>query len=688
MTQQPSSPRLSRAWEAGLLLLITLLGAALRFYQLADIPPGLHFDEAFKGVTARALLQGAPPKLFFEADMGEEPMAIYLVAAALGSVGQEPWVVRLPSAIIGTLTIPLAWWLGRELARLAYQRGDGLQAQMLGLGTASVLAILYWHLSFSRIGMEPILVPFFAILAFAALAHGLNSAEEGKPSYPAFVLSGLALGGSLYTYKAGYFVPVVAALFVAYAALVERGFLRRHGRGLLVTGLLALLVAVPIVLYFATHPANFLQRPASVALTAGGGTPEALWPSLLDNVPRVLGMFFLQGDANPRSNLPGRPALDPFLALLFVVGLGRSVVGFRRPGFALLPIWLITMTLPTLVTEYAPHFGRAIGAVPALAVLCALGGMTLWRGATRLGWRWLEASLALLLGLGLVFSGISTAQAYFGTWARSPDSFYAYDEGLVQVADYVNTLPSDQNVYLTPTSRDHYTLQYAIHRPFASFDGRAGLVLPPPERAATVIVLLREDETTLQTLERVRPDGASARTWTDGSQHPYAMAYHLPPLDGGQVPALVPDHLVGASFDGAAALLGYSLSAEEVVPGDTLYLTLYWQSVAPMDKAYTVFTHLLGPHNPATNGPVWAGHDGQPDGGHYPTTAWQPGEVILDVHELTMPSDAPPGEYQLEVGLYLLATMARLPAVDAAGNALPGDAALLGSLTVHQKDSE
>jgi hypothetical protein len=93
-------------------------------------------------------------------------------------------------------------------------------------------------------------VPFFGTLAFAALAHGLNSAEAGKTAYPAFVLSGLALGGSLYTYKAGYFVPVVAALFVAYAALVERGFVRRHGRELLVMGLVALLVSVPIILYF------------------------------------------------------------------------------------------------------------------------------------------------------------------------------------------------------------------------------------------------------------------------------------------------------------------------------------------------------------------------------------------------------------------------------------------------------
>ena len=273
---------LSWQWEAAAIVLITLLAAALRFYRLPELPPGLHFDEGFQGVTARSLLEGAPARLFFESDMGEEPIAIYLVAASLGLVGQHPWAIRLPSAIIGTLTVPLAWWLGRELAFGGFLVGLGVMgrpislraphsgfarggeegvAQIVGLGTALVLAILYWHVSFSRIGMEPILVPFFVTLVFAALLRGLNTGR-----WPAFALAGLALGGSLYTYKAGYFIPIAVVLFVAYVAIAERGVSKQQGRGLLLTALLALLVAAPILLYFATHPANFLQRPASVAL--------------------------------------------------------------------------------------------------------------------------------------------------------------------------------------------------------------------------------------------------------------------------------------------------------------------------------------------------------------------------------------------------------------------------------------
>ncbi len=673
--------RLARCREALAVLLITLLAAALRFYRLPELPPGLHYDEGFKGVTARGLLEGAPPQLFFESDMGEEPLAIYLVAAALWLFGQEPWVIRLPSAVVGTLTIPLSWWLGRELARrivppapgaAGSQIGpgrEGFEAQGVGLSTALVLAILYWHVSFSRIGMEPILVPFFAALAFATLLWGLNSGH-----WWAFVLAGLASGGSLYTYKAGYFVPILAVLFVLYSAIAERGFLRQHGRGLLLAALVALLVAAPLGAYFVTHPANFLQRPASVALT---GSSEA---SLLDNLLRVAGMFFVRGDANPRSNLPGRPALDPFLTALFLMGVVRALLGFRHPRLALPLLWLGVMTLPTLVTEHAPHFGRAIGATPAIALLCGLGTRYILDvGRLRPNVRYLPNASMALLAAGLVFSTFSTARAYFHTWGRSPDLFYAYDVGLVEVAGQINALPGDERVYLTPTPRDHYTLQFLVRRHLASFDGRAGMVLPPPGRTATVLVLLREDETTLPALQQARPDGVVAWTLADGYRRPYAAAYRLP-ASGSPAPA--PDHPADAIFGDAARLLGYSLESASARPGDTVNLTLYWQVLAPLDKEYTVFTHLLGEHNPATNGPLWAGHDSQPDGGHYPTTAWQPGEVICDVHPLSVPTDAPPGEYRLEVGFYLLETMARLPATDSQGQPLSGEAAVVGVLDV------
>ena len=120
--------------------------------------------------------------------------------------------------------------------------------------------------------------------------------------------------------------------------------------------------------------------------------------------------------------------------------------------------------------------------------------------------------------------------------------------------------------------------------------------------------------------------------------------------------------------------LGYRLvdSAGQPVsflhPGQAYTLELYWRAAQKVDQDYTVFAHLVGQaFNPATNGPVWAGHDSQPVNGGYPTSQWFADQTLVDRHTLTVDPHAPDGEYELEVGLYLLQTMERLPVLDAGG---------------------
>jgi hypothetical protein len=70
----------------------------------------------------------------------------------------------------------------------------------------------------------------------------------------------------------------------------------------------------------------------------------------------------------------------------------------------------------------------------------------------------------------------------------------------------------------------------------------------------------------------------------------------------------------------------------------------------PVD--YTVFVHAPGESG------VISG-DAQPVDGNYPTSAWQPGEVIEDVHLLPAGSDLKIP--RAAIGLYRLATGERLP---------------------------
>ena len=105
------------------------------------------------------------------------------------------------------------------------------------------------------------------------------------------------------------------------------------------------------------------------------------------------------------------------------------------------------------------------------------------------------------------------------------------------------------------------------------------------------------------------------------------------------------------------------LSPGQIVrPGDRLVLRLYWRADGPVDGSYTVFTHLVGAaFNPATGGPVWAQEDRVPLEGTCPTDLWPPDLLLRDEYELLLPSDAPPGEYLLEIGMYRPGTGERLP---------------------------
>ena len=93
----------------------------------------------------------------------------------------------------------------------------------------------------------------------------------------------------------------------------------------------------------------------------------------------------------------------------------------------------------------------------------------------------------------------------------------------------------------------------------------------------------------------------------------------------------------------ALSFMGYDLSPVEAAPGDELTLTTYWRVLGEAPFSTTVFIHLLDAHSR-----IWAGWDGL-DVSPY---GWQRGDVIVQYTRLTVPADAPPGEYQVEIGVY------------------------------------
>lgn len=104
---------------------------------------------------------------------------------------------------------------------------------------------------------------------------------------------------------------------------------------------------------------------------------------------------------------------------------------------------------------------------------------------------------------------------------------------------------------------------------------------------------------------------------------------------------------LNVNFEDKVALIGYALDQRVAEPGETVRLTLYWRALNPMDVNYKVFAHVLGENNE-----IWANSDSPLTDRAVCTNRWEPGTIVKEVRDLTIVEAAPPGFYDLELGLH------------------------------------
>src|SRR5690606_30739548 len=97
-----------------------------------------------------------------------------------------------------------------------------------------------------------------------------------------------------------------------------------------------------------------------------------------------------------------------------------------------------------------------------------------------------------------------------------------------------------------------------------------------------------------------------------------------------------PAQAVGSQFGPAILFSGYNLPATSVAPGQTLYLDLYWQALAPPGDDYRAFAHLTDGRT------LWAQQDDNL-ACRLPTSIWRAGQRGLGQFRLTVNPDTPPG---------------------------------------------
>ncbi|MEK7212634.1 MAG: glycosyltransferase family 39 protein, partial [Patescibacteria group bacterium] len=439
-----------------------IIATVFRVYQLERIPPGLYPDEAMNGNNALEALrggefsaEGGPAsgwKVYYPENNGREGLFINIQALFLKTAGlNEPWVLRLPSAIFGILTVWGLYLLGKELF-----------SKRVGLLAAFFMAVSVWHIIFSRIGFRAIMAPFFAVWAIYLLLKAIHN-PNSKFQIPNSILAGILFGLGFYTYIAYRVSPLLLILFIIFFRKIPNFW-----KVLLVFLGVTFIVALPIGIYYLQNPADFMGRTSQISVFSSA-TPLK---DLALNIGKTLAMFNFVGDGNWRHNFASRPELFWPVGILMWLGVvlgfkalfhkqhpsiiaGHTEDGFLsweseknlRFAYSLLFAWLILAFLPVVISnEGLPHALRSIFMIPPLFLLAATGGIFAY---TYFQKHMRETAVlnfaAVILGLLLIYEA---SQTYFLLWGRNPKTAGAFAKDYAEIGWILNRLPQTMPKYV------------------------------------------------------------------------------------------------------------------------------------------------------------------------------------------------------------------------------------------------
>lgn len=643
---------------------IILVAWAMRVVSLDTLPPGLDRDTASNGVYAlHSVYDGARP--FFISHMGAaQPLIVYLQAVSIAFLGANIFALRIVTAVLGTLTIPALYVLVRAFR---FERRMALVA-------AFGLAISFQHIYLSRLGLRAVLVPLCLVLLILFFRRALETGRARE-----WMLTGLLLGLSLYTYLAAFFFPLLLVVLGLHLAAFRRTRFRISARSILILIAALGIVLIPLALFTLTNPDATFSRAGSVSLLQN---PMYEQVGLIGIVGlKLLGeakMFGIEwmGQYNPLA----QPLLDPFWFILMIVGVLVALRHFARVEYAWAILALGVMLLPDILggNELYPHELRTSGILPPVFFLCASGLVTVLVRIPNM-WRVYAYAGAVVLLAG---SAVHSYDLFFNQLAREGQTSLNPDYNLTHVAEgeWLARTSPPVLVPLNEFGRQAVHFLAAARAPQleSALDGDG--ILQANLVPSSVQVLLPAFPDLPRTEGRIYAnDPAAFVLIRDGT------AYLLPPLtasatvrlqrlakrassqelrepqgrvaarvvtlerfaDTARFESLKVDAKPKANFGGAIDLMAFQLSSERAQPGQTVELTLFWRARHAIGEDDAIFVHLLDARED-----VAGNYDSIPALGVYPTWLWKPGKVVATHHVLRIPNRAKPGRYTLEIGLY------------------------------------
>ncbi len=450
------------------LLIILAIASFFRFYNLSGInavPPGLYPDEAMNGNNALEAISTSEYKLFYPENNGREGLYINIQAVFLKIFGNEPWVLRLPGAIVGVLTVLGVYLFGSTL----------FNNISIGLLSSFFTAISFWHINFSRIGFRAIMAPFFLVWALYLIILAINKNNTiNKPlamNHASWILaafSGLLFGAGFYTYIAYRGLPLlIFIIFLVY--WVKNNRRQDIWEVFKVFGLFTLIALLPMIAYFMQNPQDFFGRTSQISVFNSASPIKDFGV----NIIKTIGMFNFSGDHNWRHNFAGNPELYWPVGIMFIFGILYGLWGLIQNlkiknqndnlkvknniseisssilhfDFLILISWLIIAAIPVIISnEGIPHALRSILMIPPVFILAGVGAYKLYEisrnkfsGFYKRHDEFIKNSFILLSACLIV----QTYNYYFLEWGQNPIVKDAFNQNYVDLGISLNSLPQD-----------------------------------------------------------------------------------------------------------------------------------------------------------------------------------------------------------------------------------------------------
>ncbi|WKZ26004.1 MAG: glycosyltransferase family 39 protein [bacterium] len=328
------------------LIVICLLFLGTRLFRIDSIPASVYWDEASIGYNAYSILTTGKDEwgeflpLHFRA-FGEFklPVYIYSVVASQFVFGMNTFALRFPAVIFGLFSIIGLYLLVLQLTK---QKSVSLLSFFL-------FSITPWFFIFSRTGYEA--VAGLALFIWATYFL-LKSATEKKHLF----LSTMLFIGSFYSYNSfRILTPIVLGLGFVYH-LYKKQF--------------AVLILSVLVLSASFFPLYKLYKHDSGLSRLQAVGSSTIFTNYLKNFSPTF--LFIDGDSNPRSQIPGESQLYYLDAIFLALGV-LYILKSKNPKLFIVLGLLLLAPIPASITKENPHALRSILMSPMLSIISALG---------------------------------------------------------------------------------------------------------------------------------------------------------------------------------------------------------------------------------------------------------------------------------------------------------------------------